>query len=305
MVHPCATVRSSAIRVVGVARTTLRSAAYDEQRRVGVEGGGQERLGGHEQHHELRAAGQRAPVGLAGERVDVGAELTGVALQVTGRLLAVVGGEGVEVGVERHLGVDDHRPAAREPHDHVGSLVPLRAGEVHLLLEVAVLDHAGQLDRTPQVQLAPLAAHVRLAQGGGERTGLAAEQVGGVPHVVDLLVQLALPRRALLLDVQQPLVEPVDARAEHGLVVTAGVERPQHAGIAGAAGPEQREHGAQQQPDHECRRQGKEHAARVTAPTDRLRAPWGRFPCEEPFLPLHTGNFLHTRCFLCESSLGS
>ena len=133
----------------------------------------------------------------------------------------------------------------------------LLAGEVHLLLEVAVLDHPGQLHRAAQVQLAPLPAHVRLAQRGGQRSGLAAEQVGGVPHVVDLLAQLALPGGALLLDVHQPLVQPVDARPQHGLVVTAGVERAQHTGVAGTPGPHQRQHAAQQQPDHETGHQGK------------------------------------------------
>ncbi len=108
-------------------------------------------------------------------------------------------------------------------------------GEVHLLLEVAVLHHPGQLDGPAQVQLTPLAAHVRLAQRGGQRARLAPQQVGAVAHVVDLLPQLPLPRGALLLDVHQPLVQPVEPVAQDRLVLTAGRERPEHGRVAGPA----------------------------------------------------------------------
>ena len=40
-------------------------------------------------------------------------------------------------------------------------------------------------------------------------------------HVLDLLAQLSLPGRALLLDVHQPVVEPVETVAQDGLRVEA------------------------------------------------------------------------------------
>ena len=150
-------------------------------------------------------------------------------------------------------------------------MVPVGVGEVHLLLEVAVLDHAGQLDRAPQVQLAPLAAHVWLAQRRRQRAGLAPQQVGAVPHVVDLLAQLPLPGGALLLDVHQPLVQPLEPVAQHGLVLAARRQRPQHVGITGLARPRQHRDRAEEDPDHEGQ-EGKDdvHAARVAGGTDTI-----------------------------------
>ena len=123
VVQPWATVRSRAIRVVGVASTTSRDGGVRQQRRVGLQRGGQEGLGGDEHHHELGGAGQRPPVGLAGECVDMGAHLAHVPAQVGCRLVGVVRRERVQVCVERDLGVDDHRPSAGEPDHQVGSLV--------------------------------------------------------------------------------------------------------------------------------------------------------------------------------------
>ena len=202
--------------------------------------------------------------------VDVAAHLAHVATQVRRGLLGVVGGERVEVGVERHLGVHDERPAARETDHEVGPLGTVLAREVDLLLEVAVLDHAGELDGSLEVQLAPLAADVRLAQRRGERAGLPTEQVGAVPHVVDLLAQLPLPGRPLLLDVHQPLVQPVQAVTEHGLVGPAVGQRTRELGVTAAPGPAERHQRAEQEPDHQGE-EGKQdvHAVSVAAGTDR------------------------------------
>ena len=120
--QPWATVRSSAIRVVGEASTTCRSAAYSIRSRSVVERDREARLGRHEEHHELGRLGQRPPVGLGAERVDVLPQLAGVAgtARRRGAAWSSVRG-GVEVGVERHLGVDHHLPAADQVDDQVGA----------------------------------------------------------------------------------------------------------------------------------------------------------------------------------------
>jgi hypothetical protein len=43
-------------------------------------------------------------------------------------------------------------------HDHVGPQCAIFAGDVHLLLEIAVGGHAGKLDQAAQRNFAPLAA---------------------------------------------------------------------------------------------------------------------------------------------------
>ena len=137
-----------------------------DERGVGVEARGEERLGGEEQHHELRRLGQRAPVALGAQQLDVAAQLAGVAGQMGVAQVGVVGRRGVEEGVERHLGVDHDAAAAGQPHHQVGALGAV--GEVDLLVEVAAVDQPGQLDGPAQVELAPAAAHLRPAQRGGQ-----------------------------------------------------------------------------------------------------------------------------------------
>ena len=51
-----------------------------------------------------------------------------------------------------------------------------------------------------------------------ERLRLAAQPVGGVPHVEDLLVELALPGRPGVLEVVELVAEPVETLHHLGLV---------------------------------------------------------------------------------------
>ena len=91
---------------------------------------------------------------------------------------------------ERNLRVDDDRLAAGDPDDEVGSQ-QLAVGVARRGLgdEVAVLEHARELDHVAQLRLAPAAADVRRAQ----RVCQVARAVG---QDVDLLAQRAvrLPR---------------------------------------------------------------------------------------------------------------
>ena len=77
------------------------------------------------------------------------------ALVVVGRLARI------EVGSERHLGVDDHVLAAGQPHLHVRPQAAIVGRCRDLLLEIAVREHAGELHDALQLDLAPAAADVR------------------------------------------------------------------------------------------------------------------------------------------------
>ena len=64
--------------------------------------------------------------------------------------------------------------------DHVRPQRAVFAGDVHLLLEIAVRGHAGELDEAAQRDLAPLAADLRLAEGLHEIPRLALQGASGI-----------------------------------------------------------------------------------------------------------------------------
>ena len=135
----------------------------------------------------------------------------------------VVGPGQVEERGERGLGVDGDRAPAGERHDQVGAQAPVL--DADLLGEVAVVDQAGQLDGAAQVQLAPLAAHLRLAQRGGQGAASPPQDVGGVPHVGHLLVQLGLPRDPVVREVAQLVLQPLEAVLDDGVLGHPLMER--------------------------------------------------------------------------------
>ncbi len=84
---------------------------------------------------------------------------------------------------------------------------------------------------------------------------------------MDLLVQLALPRDAVVLEVAQLVVEPVEALAHHGLLVE-GVAEPL-VGRRRRARPEQPERVAHGEADQHGDEDGQDlHAPSMTATTD-------------------------------------
>ncbi len=60
----------------------------------------------------------------------------------------------------------------------------LVAVEARLLVEVAVAEHARQLDHLAQLHLSPLPARVRLAQGRDQCAGLSAAALLGLDSVL-------------------------------------------------------------------------------------------------------------------------
>ena len=181
----------------------------------------------------------------------MGAQLPGVAGEVASAVGIVVGPGGVEVGVERHLGVDHDLPVAGQVHHEVGA--QRAVVEPHLLGEVAALDQPGELDRAAQVDLTPPTAHLRLAQRGGERLGLAAQRLARHPHVEHLFVELPLPARPLVVDLAQLVAQPVEALHHLGLVDHA---LPDRVDVVGPRPHPQRaaEH-AQREADHQAGQQ--------------------------------------------------
>ncbi len=91
---------------------------------------------------------------------------------------------------------------------------------MHLLDEVAVLDHAGEFGEAAQRHLAPLAAHLRPAQRRDEVARLALQRLLAERHALDGAAQRTEALGTLLLDARDLLVragERLTYRREHGL----------------------------------------------------------------------------------------
>ena len=180
-----------------------------EQARVVLERGREERLAGDEHDHELRRLRQGRPVCLGAELLHVRPQVPGVRGEARLAVVIVSGGGGLQVGGERHLGVDDHVLSAGQPDHHVR---PLPALDDHLLVEVHVRGHARELHHPAQLKLAPPAAGLGPPQRAHQRLRLLAELLRAAPGELDLLRELGVrpgPRDVgvaqLLLDAGQGL----------------------------------------------------------------------------------------------------
>jgi len=132
---------------------------------------------------------------------DVLAHLAGVALEVPLALVHVVGAERSEVRLDRDLRVDHDALPAGELHDHVRPEETARVVALALLLvEVAVLNHPGELDDALQLHFAPTAAHVRRAQRRHEVAGLGAEPLLSFGDRLQLLANHRDGLQPLLLE---------------------------------------------------------------------------------------------------------
>ena len=235
----------------------------------------EDRLAREEQHHELRGAGQRLPVAPGAQVGDVLADVLAQPGQRPLVLGGVVCAGEVEERGERSLGVDRDRAPAGEGDDEVGTQPAVV--EARLLGEVAVVDQPRELDGPAQVELAPLPAHLRLAQGGRERVGLVAQHVGRVANVGDLLVELGLPGRAVVGQVAQLVLQPLEPVLDDRVVGDALLQRGDRGVVRRAAAcPQHADHGTEGQPDGEDGRQGQHegegvHGSSMAAATDITR----------------------------------
>ena len=98
--------------------------------------------------------------------------------------------------------------------DQVRAQRRLVAGDRGLLGEVAVPDHAGELDHVAELHLAPLPAGVRLAQRGHERARLGPQPLAGLGERLQLGLEAPARLAALLVEVQQLGVDAAELLLE-------------------------------------------------------------------------------------------
>ena len=182
-----------------------------EQRRIVVERCAVDAVVAEEHDDELRRRLELLPVALLAEARHVLAHEPGVPCEVGAAQVVVRCVGSIEIRLERHLGVDDEVLAARVPDDEIrpeqASVVVAAA---RLLHEVAVGEHAGELDDALELHLAPPAAHVRCAQRGDEAAGLLSQQLLPLHDGAQVLVDRADGREALLLERLRLLLEAVE-----------------------------------------------------------------------------------------------
>jgi len=95
---------------------------------------------------------------------------------------------------------------------------------MHLLVEVAPVDHAGELDGALQMELTPAPAYLRTAKRGRQRRRLAPKRLPADAQLLDLLAHRGLrgdPPRFHLTD---PLTEPVETLLDRCHHVLGGAE---------------------------------------------------------------------------------
>ncbi len=130
------------------------------------------------------------------QRPDVPVE-RGLASRVVGCLGCL------EKIIQRRLGVDRDLSPARQMHRHVG---PAAVADGGLLVEVAVLGHAGQLGDVAQRDLSPAPADLRALERGGQRSGFLLEAAGGLRQQPNLLIDSRVGVHAFRLELQSLLV---------------------------------------------------------------------------------------------------
>ena len=118
--------------------------------------------------------------------------------QVLAARLVVAGLNRAQVGIERRLHVHHDLAPVGHAHDHVGTHAAFLGVRVFLFVEVAVLDHAGQLGEALQRHLAPLAAHLGPAQRLHQIARLALQQLLGLDHGFEMLGERAVGLLALV-----------------------------------------------------------------------------------------------------------
>ena len=135
------------------------------------------------------------------------ADLPGVVLELCRPRRLVGRLQGLEIGLERRLGVDDDVLPVGKPDDHVGPQTAV-FGRCRLLLdEVAVLDHPGHLHDPLELDLAPAAADGGRAEGPDEIRRLALQSALGEGQRLELLGERCIGRGADLFDLADPAVD--------------------------------------------------------------------------------------------------
>ncbi len=137
--------------------------------------GAEEDFSGQEHDDEFGRRSELVPVALGAELVDVIANLAGVGGHARAAGIFVGCLNGVEIGGERRLGVDDDGLAAGEPNNEIGTQAAVCGVDPGLLQEVSVVDHAGHLDDAAKLELSPAATDVGSTKGLDELAGFRLE----------------------------------------------------------------------------------------------------------------------------------
>ena len=122
----------------------------------------------------------------------------------------------LEVRGERRLRVDDHVPPAGEVDDEIGAEPALVPVDRRLLLEVAAVEHARELDDAAELHLAPAPAGLRGAERLHEVRRLAADERLRLRDLPELLRERAVRPLPRALDRPQLAVEPAERVADGG-----------------------------------------------------------------------------------------
>ncbi len=143
-------------------------------------------------------------------RYLLGAELGDVVLHLThvvGELAAADAFLGrilrIEKRLERRLGIDHDRPTARQIDGQVRAQPAAVGEDGRLLIEVAVLHHPGEFHHLAQLDLAPLAAHPRRAQGAHQALRFLLQLLLGVADQVEQRLHARAVVDARLFDLFQ------------------------------------------------------------------------------------------------------
>ena len=142
------------------------------------------------------------------------AEQPRVVAQMLLALVLVAGLVGVEHSLQRRLGVDDDVLAAGQADDQVRAQRRLVARDRGLLGEIAVPDHARELDHVAQLHLPPLPARIRLAERGHERAGLGPQALAGLGKGPQLRLEPPSRLPPVLIECQQLGVDPAELLLE-------------------------------------------------------------------------------------------
>ena len=168
--------------------------------------GGDEIVAGDIHDDEVGRLGELLPIGLAAERVGMGAHGAGMVGEIAfaGRAIDLI--DGVQIGFERAFDVDHQLLVAGQADDEVGAQAAILHRHRHFLLEVDEGGEAGGFDEVLELLFAP-------APPGLGRGAERIDQLGRfLAHLAlpcmdhgDRLAQFGIAADPILLDPGQPL----------------------------------------------------------------------------------------------------
>ena len=213
------------------------------QRGVGFEGGLQQRLVGNERHDEIRSRLERLPIRLVTQHAHMFAQRFGMGFEqfAAACQLVCAGTVGnlasaLIVGI-RHLRVDGDGFAAGQMHHHVGALVAaVGIFDHHLRVEIDMFEQPGRFNDIAQLRLAPRAAHLVIAQRGGQRVRLLVEPRLLFTQALELFAERAHFLLAPLLDLRDLGLQGVQVLLHRGQRFDDAALLLQALGLFGALG---------------------------------------------------------------------